>query len=100
MVSKPSKSSGARGQSKARPGERAQRDAGGEASSGASRKTSGSRSRAQLEQDVAELKRINAELADELRRERERANQLEQINEQAGERIESVIGRIKTLLAS
>ncbi len=80
--------------------ERAQRGAGGEASRGASHKASGSRSRAQLEQDLAELKRINAELADELRRERERAKQLEEINEHAGERIETVIGRIKTLLAS
>jgi len=43
---------------------------------------------------------MNAELQDELHRERERADRLEHINQQAGERIDSVIGRIKMLLAS
>jgi len=49
---------------------------------------------------LAELKQINDDLRDQLRREQERADRLAQINQQAGQRIESVIGRIKTLLAS
>ncbi len=49
---------------------------------------------------MAKLKELNAKLQDDLRRERERAERLEEINQQAGERIDSVIGRIKTLLAS
>jgi len=100
VVSKPSKGSSAHARTGARSAERGQGDTQAAASGGTRRKASRSRTKAQLEQDVAELKRINAELEDELRRERERARQLEQINQQAGERIDSVIGRIKTLLAS
>ena len=101
MVSKPSKATSARGQSKARTQSRAESSgAGTKAPGGARRKSTSSRTKAELEDELAELKQINDELRDQLRREQERANRLAQINQQAGQRIESVIGRIKTLLAS
>lgn len=70
------------------------------AADGARRKSTSSRTKAELEDELAELKQINDDLRDQLRREQERADRLAQINQQAGQRIESVIGRIKTLLAS
>lgn len=100
VVSKPNKAAGARGRTKARAAGSAQGKSGAGASGGTRQGASGSRTKAELEQELAKLKQINAELQEELRRERERAERLERINEQAGERIESVIGRIKTLLAS
>jgi len=100
-VSKPSKAASARGQSKARAQSRADSSgAGAKAPGGTRRKSASSRTKAELEDELAELKQINDDLRDQLRREQERADRLAQINQQAGQRIESVIGRIKTLLAS
>jgi len=53
-----------------------------------------------LEQELAELKQANEDLRAQLRREQERAEQLQQTNEQAGQKIDNAIARIKTLLAS
>jgi len=100
VVSKPGKATGARGQSKARGAART-RSVSGAKPAGASRSASSkSRTKAELEQELAELKKINADLREQVRRQEARAQRLEQINEEAGQRIDSVIGRIKTLLAS
>jgi len=59
-----------------------------------------SRTKAELEQELAELREINADLREQLRQEEQRADRLAQVNEETGQRIDNVIGRIKTLLAS
>lgn len=99
-MSKPSKATGARGQSGARTQGRTQSGSRAKASGGTRRRSGKSRTKAELEEELAELKEINADLREQLRREEERAQRLERINQQAGERIDNVIGRIKTLLAS
>jgi len=100
VVSKPSKAAGAHGQSKARSQGGARGGSGSKSGGGAQRKSPKARTKADLEQEIAELKKINEELREQLHRQEARAEQLERINQEAGQRIDSVIGRIKTLLAS
>jgi len=99
-VSKPNKAAGAHGQSRTRSGGGAGSGSGGKPPGGARGKSSKAKTKADLEQELDELKKINEDLRDQLRRQEARAQRLEQINAEAGQRIDSVIGRIKTLLAS
>lgn len=100
VVSKASKAASARGQSQARATGGAKGGSGTKASGGTPRKSAKSRTKSELEQELAELKEMNAELREQLRQQETRADRLAEINQEAGQRIDSVIGRIKTLLAS
>jgi len=100
VVSKPSKASGARGRSNPQTQSSEQigakpAQAVAQAGKPAKRKT-----RKDLETEIAELKRMNAELQEQLRRQEARAEDLARINQQAGERVEKAIRRIRTVLAS
>jgi len=97
VVSKPSKESGARARSKTTGGSRSAATPSG---SGASAKSGKAKTKKDLEREVAELKKVNAELQEKLRQQEARAERLAQINRQAGERVDTVIGRIRTMLAS
>ncbi len=97
MVSKPNKESGARGRSKSTGGSRS---AAKLSESGTSAKSGKAKTRKDLEREIAELKKVNAELQEKLRQQEARAERLAQINRQAGERVDIVIGRIRTMMAS
>jgi hypothetical protein len=100
VVNKPSKASDARGQAKA---ESAQRKRGGTkpGTSGAgSTKPGKSKTKSDLEREIVELKALNAELKKQLAEQEARAEELARINRQAGDRVDKVIGRIRTMLAS
>jgi len=100
VVSEPSKSSSARGGSGAKKKSGGQSSAGRKSSGDTARKSGKARTKSELEQELAELKKVNAELQQELRERKAEAERLARINEQAGQRIDKVISRIKTLLAS
>lgn len=100
VVSKPSKESGARKRLSAQA--KGSRQAGStSAGAGAARpKSAKAKTKKDLENEVAELKRMNAELQEQLHRQEARAEELARINQEAGERVEKAIGRIRTILAS
>lgn len=100
VVSEPSKSSSARGGSGAGKRGGGRSSAAGTSSGKTTRKSGKSRTKNELEQELAELKKVNADLQQELQERKAEAERLARINEQAGQRIDKVISRIKTLLAS
>ncbi len=92
MVNKPSKATGARGRSRART----RSEPAGEPES----PTRASLTKKELEREVAALSALNHELRTKLQQQQTRADELARINRLAGERVDSAIGRIRTLLAS
>lgn len=100
VVNKPSKASGARRRSKAQAGGSAQAKTKAVPAGAAPAKSAKARTKTDLEREIAELKKLNAELEEQLRRQEARAEELARVNRQAGERIDKVIGRIRTVLAS